>query len=275
MKAAVVRGFGPPSVIAIDDLPRTKPSRGQLLVRVCAAGVGNWDALIRKGKSGLDQPLPLILGSELAGTVEAAGDGVVGFEPGDEVYGATNERFTGADAEYALASAGMIAHKPGKLCDIETASSLVGARRASLHTIATAGAADLKYVKSLGAEQVVDYRATRFEDAVRAAYIVLDTVGGDTQQRSLSIVNPGGILVSVVSRVPGEAQQKFGVRTSFFFVEVTTGRLNKIAQLFDEGALVPRVGTVLPLADVRAAHEMLDGAPHKPGKIVLQVARSM
>jgi NADPH:quinone reductase-like Zn-dependent oxidoreductase len=308
MKAARIREFGAPDVITIDDLPLPKPARGEVLVRVYAAGVGSWDALVREGKSELHQPLPLILGSELSGVVEATGDGVVDFKSGDEVYGATNGQFTGADAEYALASAGMIAHKPGKLAHIEAASSPIGAvtawqmifdyahatagqtvlvhgaagnvgayavqlaRRAGLHTIATAGAAELDYVKSLGAEHVVDYRATRFEDAVGAVDAVIDTVGGDTQQRSLSVLKYGGILVSAVSAVPETAQLKFGVRAVFFYVEVTTGRLNKISQLFDEGALAPRVGTVLPLADVRTAHELLRGAAHGRGKIVLQVA---
>jgi NADPH:quinone reductase-like Zn-dependent oxidoreductase len=308
MKAARIGQFGPPGVIAIDELPRPKPGRGQLLIRVCAAGVGSWDALVREGKSALHQPLPLILGAELSGVVEAVGDGVVDFNPGDEFYGATNEQFIGADAEYALASAGMIAHKPRKLTHIEAASTPIGAvtawqmlfdyahaiagqtvlihgaagnvgaytvklaQRASLHTLATASAADLEYVKSLGAEHVIDYRATRFEDAAGAVDVVLDTVGGDTQQRSLRILKPGGILVSAVSTVPEETQRKFGVRAAFFYVEVTTSRLNEIAQLLDDGVLVPRVGAVLALAEARAAHEMLAGAPHKPGKIVLRVA---
>src|SRR5271167_2783447 len=103
MKAARVLHFGPPSVITNDDdLPRPEPARGQLLVRVKAAGVGPWDALVREGKSGLHQSLPLILGSELAGIVEAMGPGVSGFSLGQEVYGATNEQFTGAYAEYAV-----------------------------------------------------------------------------------------------------------------------------------------------------------------------------
>src|ERR1700744_39942 len=105
MKAARVLQFGPPSVIENDDLPRPKPDAGQLLVRVKAAGVGPWDALIREGKSGMNQPLPLTLGSDLAGIVEAIGPGVSGFKADDEVYGMTNERFVGAYAEYALASA--------------------------------------------------------------------------------------------------------------------------------------------------------------------------
>jgi NADPH:quinone reductase-like Zn-dependent oxidoreductase len=146
------------------------------------------------------------------------------------------------------------------------------ARHANLHTIATAGTADLDFVKSLGAGRVVDYRTARFEDFVSGVDIVLDTVGGGVQQRSLSVLRPGGILVSVVSEIPEDTQQQFDVRTVFFYVEVTTGRLNKISNLFDEGILVPHVGTVLPLADARIAHEMLAGAPHKRGKIVLQVA---
>jgi NADPH:quinone reductase-like Zn-dependent oxidoreductase len=308
MKAACVQKFGPPTVITIDDLPRPKPSSGQLLVRVRAAGVGPWDALVREGKSGLKQPLPLILGSELSGIVEAVGGEVAGFKPGDEVYGATNEMFTGAYVEYAIASAKMMADKPEKLTHIEAASSPIGAvtawqmlfdyahatagqtvlihgaagnvgayavqlaRHAALHTVATAATADLEYVKTLSAEQVVDYRTTRFEDSVSNVDVVLDTVGGDTQQRSLSVLKPGGILVSVVSKITEEAQQKSGVRAAYFYVEVTTGRLNKITKLFDEGTLVPHVGTVLSLANARTGHEMLGGAPHKRGKIVLQVS---
>ena len=94
MKAARVLRFGPPAVITNDDVPRPKVGAGQLLVRVKAAGVGNWDALIREGKVEL-QPLPIILGSELSGIVEAIGSGVSGFKIGNEVYGATNEQFRG------------------------------------------------------------------------------------------------------------------------------------------------------------------------------------
>jgi NADPH:quinone reductase-like Zn-dependent oxidoreductase len=308
MKAACVREFGPPAVITIDDLPCPRPSTGQVLVRVRAAGVGPWDALVREGKSGLKQPLPLILGSELSGIVEAVGEGVAGFKPSDGVYGATNEMFTGAYIEYALASARMIAVKPKKLTHIEAASSPIGAvtawqmlfdyahaaagqtvlihgaagnvgayavqlaRHAGLDTVATAATADLEYVKTLGAGQVVDYRTTRFEDTVSGVDIVLDTIGGETQQRSLAVLKPGGVLVSVVSKIPEEAQRKFGIRAAYFIVEVTTGRLNKITELFDDGTLTPQVGTVLSLADAPTAHEMLGGAPHQRGKIVPQIA---
>lgn len=121
MKAARMLRFGPPSVIAIDDLPRPEPGAGELLVRVKAAGVGHWDALIREGKVE-GEPLPLILGSELSGTVEANGTGVFGFHAGDEVFGATNEQFTGGYAEYAVPSAKRMAHKRKTLNFIEAAS---------------------------------------------------------------------------------------------------------------------------------------------------------
>src|ERR1044072_1115538 len=122
MKVARILRWGPPNVITNDDVPRPQPTAGQLLVRVKAVGVGNWDALIREGKIEL-QSLPLILGSELSGIVEAIGAQVSGFQPGDEVYGATNEQFSGAYAEYALASAGRISHKPTSLDFVEAASA--------------------------------------------------------------------------------------------------------------------------------------------------------
>jgi NADPH:quinone reductase-like Zn-dependent oxidoreductase len=308
MKAARVLHFGPPSVIETDDLPRPEPATGQLLVRVKAAGVGPWDALIREGKSGLHQPLPLILGSELSGVVEAIGAEISGFKAGDEVYGATNDQFTGGYAEYALPLAKMMAQKPKTLNFIEAASvpvvavtawqmlfdyahAIAGqtilihgaagnvgayavqlASHAGLHVTATAASADLQYVRSLGAERVVDFQTQRFEELLSGIDIVLDTVGGDTQQRSLQVLKPGGILVSVVSPVPDTAQKRYGIRAAFFYVDVTTERLNKITELFDSGKLVTDVGTVLPLKEARVAHEMLGGAPHKRGKIVLSVA---
>ncbi len=308
MKAARVLQFGPPSVIAIDNVPRPAPGPGQLLVRVKAAGVGPWDALVREGKSALHQPLPLVLGSDLAGIVEAIGPEVSGFKPGEEVYGATNGQFTGAYAEYAVPTAGMMAPKPAALDFVRAASAPVVAvtawqmlfdyaqanagqsvlihgasgnvgayavqlaRQTGLHVIATVGSGDVEYVRNLGAERIVDYQAERFEDSVTGMDIVLDTVGGDTQQRSLRVLKPGGILVSVVSPVPRAAQERYGVRAAFFYVDVTTARLNKITELFDSGKLFAQVGTVLPLEKARTAHEMLAGAPHERGKIVLRVA---
>src|SRR5262249_58533809 len=132
-----------------------------------------------------------------------------------------------------------------------------------------ADSADLDHVRALGAESVVNYKKQRFEDSVTGVDVVLDTVGGDTEQRSLRVVKPGGILVYSVSPIPEVTQENYGIRAAYFYVDVTTARLNKIAELFDSGMLVTDVGSVLPLADARIAHEMLGGAPHKRGKIVL------
>jgi len=146
------------------------------------------------------------------------------------------------------------------------------ARLFGLHVIATAAPADLAYVLSLGAKRVVDYEKERFEDSVGGVDVVLDTVGGDTQRRSLRVLKPGGILVSVVSPVSEAEQKRYEVRAAYFYVDVTTEKLNKITELFYSRKLLTDVGTVLPLGEARTAHEILEGAPHKRGKIVLSVS---
>jgi NADPH:quinone reductase-like Zn-dependent oxidoreductase len=115
MQAVRIHRFGPPEVISLDDVPKPEPGRGEVVVRVNAAGIGPWDALIRRGESVLEQPLPLTLGSDLSGVVDSVGVGVEELEVGDEVFGVTNERFIGAYAEYAVAKAAMLAPKPKNL----------------------------------------------------------------------------------------------------------------------------------------------------------------
>ena len=173
--------------------------------------------------------------------------------------------------DYAQVTAGQIVLIHGGAGNVG-AYAVQLAKQADAEVIATASSADVGYVRALGAYGIVDYRKERFEDSVSGVDVVVDTVGGETQQRSLHVLKPGGILVSVVSRVPEAAQKRYGVRTAYFYVEVTTERLNKIAELFDQGKLVTDVGTVLALEEARMAHEMLDGSPHKRGKIVLSVA---
>ena len=125
MKAARIHNFGGPEVIVVEDVPRPVPATGEVLVRVAAAGVGPWDALIREGKSKVSPPPPLTLGSDLSGVVEETGPSVSQFRKGDEVYGVTNPQFVGAQAEYAVASATMIARKPLRLSHLEAASAPV------------------------------------------------------------------------------------------------------------------------------------------------------
>jgi NADPH:quinone reductase-like Zn-dependent oxidoreductase len=308
MMAWRVHEFGPPDTMQLEQIPRPDPGPGEVLVKVSAAGVGPWDGWIRSGKSALPQPLPLTLGSDLAGDIEAVGPDVTDLRVGDQVYGVTNPRFIGAYAEYAVASAAMIAHKPTSLSHIEAASvpviavtawqglfdqaqliagqtvlihgaaGNVGsyavqlARQAGLRTIATAAAEDLVYVRELGADTVVDYQSEHFEDVARDVDAVLDLVGGDTQTRSFQVLRRGGKLISAVSRPDQELAKSLGVDATFFLVNVTTRHLTEIAGLIDSSALRTRVGAVLPFADAREAHLMLEGIRRPPkGKIVLAV----
>ena len=312
MKAWRVHEFGPPEAMLLDTVPRPDPGPGEVLVKVHAAGVGPWDGWIRAGRSALPQPLPLTLGSDLSGEVAAVGATVSDMAVGDEVFGVTNPQFIGAYAEYAVASAGMIAKKPSSLSYVEAASvpviavtawqglfdharleagqtvvihgaaGNVGAyavqlaRRARLRSIATAGTEDIDYVRALGADRVVDYRTQRFDDEIKDTDAVLDLVGGDTQTRSFQVLRRGGKLISTVSQPDQERAQRHGITAAFFLVDVTTERLGRIAELIDGGALKTRVGVILPLADARDAHMMLEGRRPRPkGKIVLSMERAV
>jgi NADPH:quinone reductase-like Zn-dependent oxidoreductase len=147
------------------------------------------------------------------------------------------------------------------------------ARHAGLRVIATADARDIEAVRGLGAYEVIDYRTVRFEDSVSGIDAVIDLVGGEVQARSFGVLRPGGILVSAVSKPDQEAARRHGVRALFFLVDVTTAHLARIAAMIDAGELAINTVTVLPLADARVAHEMLEGSRPRPrGKIVLSVA---
>ena len=306
MMAWCVHEFGPPEIMRFERIPVPSSGPGEVLVKVRAAGVGPWDSWIRAGRSALPQPLPLTLGSDLSGDIQAVGPDISDLSVGDQVYGVTNPRFIGAYAEYALASAAMIARKPTLLTYIEAASvpviavtawqglfeqaqlkagqavlihggaGNVGAyavqlaRHAGIRTIATAATADVAFVRKLGADTVIDFKIQRFEDEVRDVDAVLDLVGGETQKRSFRVLRRGGKLISAVSSPDQDLAKSHGVDAAFFLVNVTTRHLTEIADLIDRGSLRTRVGTVLPLADAREAHFILEGQrPSPKGKIVL------
>jgi NADPH:quinone reductase-like Zn-dependent oxidoreductase len=152
------------------------------------------------------------------------------------------------------------------------ASAVQMAHHAGVRVVATAGRDDLGYVRGLGADVVCDYRADRFEDHARDVDVVLDTVGGDTQVRSFAVLKRGGTLVSIVAEPDAGEAARRGVQASFLLVGVTTAHLERVAELIAARRLGTRVGAVLPLAEARAAHEMLEGARPRPsGKIVLRV----
>jgi NADPH:quinone reductase-like Zn-dependent oxidoreductase len=307
MKANRIHLFGPPEVIVFEDAELPQPRFGEVLVKVAASGAGPWDCWIRAGSSLLPQPLPLTLGADLCGVVEAVGPSVVAFKPGDEVFGVTNARFTGANAEYAVALTAMIALKPRKLTYLYAASMPVVAvtawqmlfdhgdlasgqtvlvhgaggnvgsyavqfaHLAGAHVIATASAQDIDKVRGLGAEKVIDFRAQRFEEELKDIDVAIDTVGGGVQRRSFAVLKPGGRLISAVSKPNAQEAERRSVRAGFMLVDVTTPVLTKIASLVDEGKLSVAVGQVLPLDQLRIAHEMMEGMRPKPrGKIVLE-----
>jgi NADPH:quinone reductase-like Zn-dependent oxidoreductase len=308
MHAVLVQEFGGLEALVYMQVPRPVAGAGQVLIRVKAAGVGPWDAWVRAGMSALPQPLPLVLGADLAGIVEGVGSSVTNFKLGDEVFGVTNSQFTGAYAEYALADARMIALKPAQIGFLEAASipvvaitawqmlfdhGQVGntkkvlihgaagnvgayavqlAKRTNATVVATAFTKDLEYVRSLGADEVIDATTTRFDDLVKDVDVVIDTVGGDTLERSFDVLKPGGILVSSVSMPNQETAAQHNVRGVFFLVKVTTESLNTMTKLLEQHQLFTDLGEVLPLSNTRLAHEMLAGKPHKRGKIVLDIS---
>lgn len=309
MKAIRVHNYGPPSALVEEEVPEPTPGEVDVLLQVFASGVGPWDALLRTGADRTTfGDLPLIPGSDVAGVVEAVGSGVRDLRQGDRVYGSTNPQFTGGYAEYCDAAAGMLAPMPrsldfihaaavpvvavealqmlfeyGRLTAGETvlvhgAAGSVGscvvqlAHEAGATVIGTASGADVARVRELGADLVIDYRAERFEDLAANVDLVVDTVGGETQTRSFSVLRSGGRLVSSVSQPDQEEAARRGVSASFFIVQVSRERLTSISERIDAGRLSVEVGEVLSLAEARRAHEMLEGAPHRRGKIVLRIA---
>jgi len=136
--------------------------------------------------------------------------------------------------------------------------------------ITTAAASDAFYIRGLGGLGVIDYRASRFEENVKEVDAVIDTVGGEILERSFGVVKRGGVIISSSAAPSQEKAQQHGVRASFFLVQVTADRLQKIAELIDAGRLKTEVGEVLWLDQARHAHEMLEGAPHRRGKIILK-----
>jgi len=301
VKAARIHRFGPPDVVVVEDVAVPSPGPGEVLVRVMAAGVAPWDAIIREGKSKVSREPPLTLGSDFSGVVEKVGPGVTDFAPADEVYGVTNPQFCGAQAEFAVATAGMVARKPQSLNHVEAASApviavtawqmlfqyaqamrgqtavVVGAAGnvgayavqmaldAGIQVVAIAHLNDEELLRSLGVKSIIDSSEPAFEQDLPQVDAILDTVGGSTFQRCVVALRPGGKLVTVVST------RSLPAGATFFYAEVTTARLQTLTALFDAGRITARVGSILPLSEARRAQGMLTGVPHKYGKIILLI----
>ncbi|GHG23610.1 NADPH:quinone reductase [Streptomyces hydrogenans] len=309
MRAISQDTHGTPEVLEQVLLPRPAPGPGQILVAVRAAGVNPTDWKHRAAGLFLGR-LPLVLGWDVSGVVEAVGFGVTLFKPGDEVFGMLPyPHGVGSHAEYVTGPARAFAAKPdvidhvqagalplaaltayqaivdtaavgpGQRVLIHAAAGGVGhlavqiAKARGAYVIGTASAAKHEFVRSIGADEVIDYRTTDFRDAVQDVDMVLDPLSGDTRARSLDVLRPGGVLVSILPGTdPDEAAKAAarGVRVESLLVEADHAGMNAVADLAASGALRAHVEAVFPLAEAAKAHA-LGETNRTTGKIVLTV----
>jgi NADPH:quinone reductase-like Zn-dependent oxidoreductase len=251
MKAIRVHNYGGPEVLRFEDAPRPTPGSSELLVRVHAASVNPIDWKARAGHVPL--PLPFIPGWDVSGVVEPAGTDVTKFKKGDDVYGHPDVAHSGGGyAEYVILNEQNAALKPRSLDHVHAAALPVVALtawqalfdKASLskgqkilihgaaggvgsfavqlakwkgaHVIGTASGNNQAFLRELGVDEPIDYEKSRFEDVVHNVDVVLDTIGGDTQDRSWKVLKRGGILVSIVQPPSAEEATKHGVRAEYF-----------------------------------------------------------
>jgi NADPH:quinone reductase-like Zn-dependent oxidoreductase len=309
MKAVRIHQYGGPEVLKYEEAPQPNPMPGDVVVRVHAAAINPVDWKVREGylRERLKHSLPLILGWDLSGVVETTAPGIDRFKIGDEVYSRPDLSRDGAYAECIAVRESEIALKPKSADHIHAAAiplagltawqSLIVAAQISsgqkvlihgaaggvgslavqlakwkgAYVIGTASARNHDLVRQLGADEVIDYHAVKFEDVAREVDIVLDTIGGETQHRSWRVLKRGGILVSIVSPPSPEMAKEYGVRQAFVFIEPNATELADLAQLVDSGKLRPVVETILPLAEARHGQEISQSG-HARGKIVLRVA---
>lgn len=306
MKAVRIHKFGGPDVLQFEDVPRPEPGTHQVLVRVHAVGVNPVDWKIREGNFG-KIPLPSIMGSDFSGEIEALGPDVTEFRVGEMVFGSVADE-SGSYAQYALAPVAHIVEKPKEIDHVQAAAMPVPSMTAwqalfdhanlaagqkvlihaaaggvgsfavqfakwkGAHVIGTASGGNAELVRSFGVDEFIDYRTTRFEEVVRDADVVFDTIGGDTQERSWKVLKKGGVLVSIVQPPSAEAASAHGVRGIFVREDATRNEeLTQIAKLVANGQIKVNVETILPLAEARKAQE-LSQSGHAHGKIVLTVA---
>jgi NADPH:quinone reductase-like Zn-dependent oxidoreductase len=304
MRAVRIHKFGGPEVLQLDDIPRPEAAGGKLLIRVAAASVNPVDYKIRRGGYPLvgEKNLPYTLGRDVAGTLETA---AAGFDQSAEVY-AHLDWADGGYADYALCALSGVAAKPTTLSMVEAAavplaattawqglfdhgrlkagqrvlihgaSGAVGAfavqfaRVAGAYVIGTASADETERLRRLGASEVIDYKAQRFEQVVSDIDLVFDLVGGETQQRSFAVLKRGGALISTVETPDPAKAAQAGVTAMRYGAVANAEQLSKIAQLIDSKQVEVTIAKVFALGAASEAHRCLeDGHPH--GKVVLRV----
>jgi len=294
--------FGPASVLSYDSIAKPVPRAGEVLVHVRAAGVNPIDWKLRSGRFGQQAPnAPIVPGFDLAGDVESLGNGVQGFAPGDAVFAVIDDQ--GAYTEYAVVPAKQLVRKPAKVSYAEAAavptagltalqavdaltlgpgqtvviqgaSGGVGhfavqlAKLKGARVIAVASAANEKFVRSLGADEFVDYRTQRVADVAKGVDAVLDAVGGETLAGSYALLKDGGAIVSVAGRMDRAALDARKLSGRTLSMDGSATDLQRLADLLASGKLRVEVAKTLPLSAAREAHEQSETG-HARGKIVL------
>ena len=282
------------------------PGAGEVLIRVCAAGVTTTELLWYPTSHNTDggARVGAVPGHEFSGVVAGAGDNAGRVEIGQDVFGMNDWFVDGALAEFCIAPLSSVAPKPAKLSHVDAASAPIGAltawqglfdhaklqsgervlvhggagavgvfaiQLAKLHgaqVIATASAGNLDFIASLGAEKVIDYKASRFEDNVNDVDVVFDTVGGDTLERSWGVLGPRGRVVTIVSSAENSNDER--VKKAFFIMEPNRKQLTEVAEMLETGRMRTVVDTVIPLSQ---AAEAFAGRIKRSGrgKIVVEV----
>jgi NADPH:quinone reductase-like Zn-dependent oxidoreductase len=291
-----------------EDAPLPHVGPGEALVRVHAAGITptefTWNSTWTDSK-GRDRQ-PIIPSFEVSGTVEVVASDVVDLKNGDPVIGLLDFWRDGAAAEYVSVQAASLGPKPPSLDHVQAAALPLSGLTAwqalfdharlksgdrvlihgaaggvgtfavqlahwrGAHVIGTCSSRNTAFLRDLGADEVLDYKSVRFESEVRDLDVVFDTVGGDTLDRSWSILRRGGVLVTIAGDAPEDLAAKFGVRGVSFLVQPSRTQMARLAELIDAGTLRPVVETVFPLVRAREAYEQgLRG--HNRGKLVLRV----
>jgi NADPH:quinone reductase-like Zn-dependent oxidoreductase len=307
MKAVRIHTYGGSEVLVYEDAPRPEIAGDQVLIKVYATSANPVDRFTRAGylQGMVDFALPVTLGLDLSGVVEAVGKDVTTVAVGDAVYGYSNMMRQGAYAEYAVVSATEVAPKPNTI-DHSTAAAIplaglaawqalaaaglqpgqtilihgagggVGtfavqfAREQGARVLGTASSDKVAFLRELGVSEAIDYTTTRFEDVARDIDVVLDTIGGEVAERSWAVLRPGGTLVTLAGQPDQAAAAARGVRGLGVMTQAKVADLTEIAALIDAGHVKPIVSTVLPLAEAHAAHELMERG-HARGKIVLRV----
>lgn len=308
MKAVVLRKYGNADNLSYEEVERPSPKDDEILIKVRASAVNPVDWKIRDGLGEMfGLKLPFILGCEIAGKIEDGGADVKKFKTGDEVFGYISLARNGGYAEFVIAKESEIVKKP-KDIDFENAVAIpVGAltswqaifvaaklesgqkilihgaaggvgsmavqlaKATGAYVLATASGKNEEFVRDLGADECIDYTKQKFEDVAKDVDVVFDTIGGDTQERSFQVLKKGGFLVSTVSPPSQESAEKFGIKAEMISVQPNAEQLAEITKLAEEGKVKTHVETVLPLSEVKKAHELSESG-HTRGKIVLSVA---